>query len=163
MHARDNVCRTRELTYSILLDWTWKHVCLFESLPLEGSYVGDLQRYCLKGSVVGKTCFSGGIKDKLLIQRWGGGVVRAAQERWGRCRLRQRVWQVGRRQACVTIGVGARRGEEAWLCWCEMWAEGEQRQGIAPACRELIQRARESSWEAERRAAPVGFGQKTCI
>ena len=45
------------------------HVCLFESLQLEGSYVGDLQCYCLKGSTMGKTCLSG---DKLLTQCWGG-------------------------------------------------------------------------------------------
>ena len=91
--------------------------------------------------MVGKTCFSGGIKDKLLIQHWGGGMVRAAQERWGRCCLRQRVWQVGRREVCATIGAGARRREVVWRCWWEMWAEGEQRPGIAPARWKLIPRA----------------------
>ena len=46
MHTHDNVHQTRELTYALDM---WMYIRIFESLQLEGSYVGDLlySRNCL--------------------------------------------------------------------------------------------------------------------
>ena len=44
--ARDNTCQTHDLNYSSDIR---THVCIFESLQLEGSYVGDLLYLALQG------------------------------------------------------------------------------------------------------------------